>query len=55
MIRKLSFEIPSVPTGLREEISSARSIDAIDEMRRFLGFEHRVTVCRWLIDQLLTA
>ena len=52
-MRKLSFEIRSEPTPLHKQLPSAKAGDAIDEMMRFLGFEHRVTVCRWLIDQLI--
>ena len=55
MVRILSFEIPSATTALQVEVLLPNAMDAIDEMGRFLGFEHRVTVCRWLIDQLLTA
>ena len=53
MVRILSFEIPSATTALQVEVPLPNAMDAIDEMRRFLGFEHRVTVCRWLIDQLM--
>lgn len=52
-MRKHSFEIHSAPTAPHKQLPSAIAVDVIDEMRKFLGFEHRVTVCRWLIDQLM--